>query len=75
MSYLPLITKTLLPPPPPFNPAKNTFKKTTEIVIILALKVSAFWVYGLICKGKVSYNYMTKISKLSHFGRKTAFWM
>ena len=42
MSYLPLITKTLLPPPPPFNPAKNTFKKTKEIVIILALKVSAF---------------------------------
>ena len=41
MSYLPLITKTLNPPPP-FNPAKNAFKKTKEIVIILALKVSAF---------------------------------
>ena len=54
MSYLPLITKTLLPPPPPLNPAKNAFKKAKEIVIILALKVSAFWVYGLICKGKVS---------------------
>ena len=51
MSYLPLITKTLPPPPHPFNPAKNTFKKTKEIVIIL---VSAFWVYGLNCKGKVS---------------------